>query len=315
MIFNRADRISIIDLFDMNVPCRTGAYVIKEDDLTIVDTSASPSVPHLLKGLEDLDISLEQIKNIVVTHIHLDHAGGAGLLLEKCPNAAIIVHEKGAGHLVNPERLEAGARQVYGKDFDRLFHPIVPVPQNRIIIKKHNAKLQIGADSTLTFYDTPGHSRHHFSIYDERSKGVFSGDTAGVNYGYTLGGQSLYLPSTSPNQFDPEAMIQSLDLLGSLSLERIYFGHFGISEEPAKVLTDVSKWIKIFMDTALEVSRQCEPESQLPALTSSLKKAVLQSNTLLNENEEFLQLLDLDMRVSAMGLIDYMTRNRAKKEV
>jgi glyoxylase-like metal-dependent hydrolase (beta-lactamase superfamily II) len=311
MIINREDRISIIDLLDLNERFRTGAYVIKEDDVTIVETSASPSIPHLINGLEEMDIPLEQIKNIIVTHIHLDHAGGVGLFLEKCPNASVIVHEKGARHIINPERLEAGARQVYGEDFDKLFHPIVPVPAERVVMKKHNDKLQVGPDSVLTFYDTPGHSRHHFSIFDEKSKGIFTGDTAGINYTYTLKGESLYLPSTSPNQFDPEEMMHSLDLYSQLELKKIYFGHFGISEEPAKVLTEVRKWLKIFTETALETSSEISPENRLPVLTNALKESVLNSNKHLYNNKDFVRLLELDMRVSAMGLIDYIE----KKEV
>ncbi|WP_456271712.1 MBL fold metallo-hydrolase [Bacillus sp. AK031] len=316
MIINSEERISVIDLFDLNEPFRTGAYVIKEDDITIIETSASPSVPHLLKGLKELNIPLEKIKNIIVTHVHLDHAGGTGVFLEKCPNASVIVHEKGARHLINPERLEAGARQVYGEEFDRLFHPIVPIPADRVIIKKHNEKLKLGETCELTFYNTPGHSRHHFSIYDEKSKGIFTGDTAGVNYGYILDGIHLYLPSTSPNQFNPMEMQQSLDLYRQLDLEKIYFGHFGISEEPQKVLTEVEKWLKIFIEKAREIHRNYHSlESRLKALTLALKKEVLNSDHRLSDNKGFIRLLDLDMKVSAMGLIDYIEKDRAQKEV
>ncbi|MGM0844411.1 MAG: MBL fold metallo-hydrolase [Bacillota bacterium] len=315
MIINSEERISVIDLLDLNEPFRTGAYVIKENDVTIIETSASPSIPHLINGLKQLDIPLDSIKNIIVTHIHLDHAGGAGLFLKKCPNATLVVHEKGARHLINPARLEAGARQVYGEDFDRLFHPIVPVPEERIIIKKHNEQLQISHDSTLTFYDTPGHSRHHFSIYDKKSKGIFTGDTAGINYGYLLEGDALYLPSTSPNQFNPDEMMSSLNLYSQLDLERIYFGHFGISQEPVKALTEIKKWLKIFMETAFSIIRENPANKQLPALANELKKEVLNSDPKLIDNENFLRILELDMKVSAMGLIDYIEKGNFKKDV
>ncbi|MGF2615460.1 MBL fold metallo-hydrolase [Rossellomorea vietnamensis] len=313
MIIDQEERISVIDLFDLKEPFRTGAFVIKEDELTIVETSASPSIPHLLKGLEQMGISLERIKNIIVTHIHLDHAGGAGLFLEKCPNASIIVHEKGARHLISPDRLEAGARQVYGGDFDRLFHPIIPVPPEKVIIKKHNEQLQLSKDSTLTFYDTPGHSRHHFSIYDEKSKGIFTGDTAGINYGYIIEGEALYLPSTSPNQFNPDEMMQSLNLYSGMDLKNIYFGHFGISTEPEKVLTEVKNWLRIFVETAYHILQENKSETKLAALTEALKKEVLKSNSRLSENARFLRLLELDMKVSAMGLIDYIEKHHSKR--
>ena len=125
------DRIYLIDGYDLGVAKRTGIYVIDEKDLTIVETGPSPSVKYVKKGLEALGFSLDQVKYIIVTHIHLDHAGGAGLLLEECPNAKVVVHRKGARHLADPSRLIAGAKAVYGEKFSALFDPIRPIPEER----------------------------------------------------------------------------------------------------------------------------------------------------------------------------------------
>ncbi len=112
------DRIYLIDGFDLGVPERTGTYVFDEEELTLVDTGPSPSVKHVKQGLEALGFSLDQVKYIIVTHIHLDHSGGAGLLIQECPNATVVVHPRGARHLAEPERLVAGARgSVWGKVF------------------------------------------------------------------------------------------------------------------------------------------------------------------------------------------------------
>lgn len=128
-------RIQLIDGYDLGIPGRTGTYVIQEEQLTIVETSASPSVPYILEGFKALGINPSDLKYIILTHIHLDHAGGAGLLLESCPHAKVIVHPKGARHLARPERLIQGARAVYGDKFDELFDPIIPIPEDKLITK------------------------------------------------------------------------------------------------------------------------------------------------------------------------------------
>src|SRR5699024_1559836 len=155
-------------------------YVIGEEALTLVETGPSPSVKYIKQGMEDLGFTLDQVQYIIVTHIHLDHAGGAGLFIQACPNATIVVHPKGARHLADPKRLASSARAVYGDSFQELFEPIVPVPEERLLVKGEGDTLKIGPDCTLTFYDTPGHAKHHFSIYDPVSNGIFTGDTVGI---------------------------------------------------------------------------------------------------------------------------------------
>ena len=205
-------RIRMIDGYDLNVPGRTGIYVLEEEELTLVETGPSLSVPRILKGLEALGHRPEDVRNVIVTHIHLDHAGGAGLLLQSCPKARVVVHPRGARHLADPTRLIQGARMVYGEQFDALFEPVLPVPEDQILVRKDGETLEIGPDRKLKFLDSPGHAAHHFSIYDPVSRGLFAGDTAGIRYGQLEElGCSLYIPSTSPNQFDPAAMKQSID--------------------------------------------------------------------------------------------------------
>ena len=195
------ERMYLIDGYDLGVAERTGIYVIDEEELTIVETGPSPSIKHIKQGLEALGFTLDQVKYIIVTHIHLDHAGGTGLLLQECPNATVVVYRKGARHIANPERLIAGAKAVYGDKFESLFDPILPIAEDRLLIKGEGDVLKIGPACTLQFLDTPGHAKHHFSIYDPVSNGIFTGDTIGVRYKQLVAdGIDLFLPSTSPNQ-------------------------------------------------------------------------------------------------------------------
>lgn len=308
---NLGYNITLIDDFDLGTDSRTGTYVLKDEELTLIETSASPSVPYIIEGLHRLNISLEEIRWIIVTHIHLDHAGGAGLLLEKCPNAKVVVHPRGERHLADPSKLIAGARAVYGEKFDKLFNPIIPVPQERLVTKKDGDVLLIG-ERTLTFYDTPGHAKHHFSIHDSKSNGMFTGDTIGVQYPrLKKDGVHLYLPSTSPNQFDPDAMLHSLQRIEDLSVERIFFGHFSVSEEPLEVYRQIKAWLPNYIRAAEQAAAQTNDFAALHAmireqLTETIT-AYLREKGIPDDHVEY-DILHLDIDVCAMGLADYILK-------
>ncbi|MBE4908923.1 MBL fold metallo-hydrolase [Bacillus luteolus] len=308
------ESITLIDDFDLGRSARTGTYVIKEEKLAIVETCASPSIPFILEGLHKLDIQPEEVEYIIVTHIHLDHAGGAGLLLEKCSNAKVVVHPKGARHLANPSRLIAGAKAVYGKKFEELFEPILPIPEEKIITMQDGESLKLSSDCTLTFYDTPGHANHHFSIHESVSNGIFTGDTIGIYYQELMKeGVELYLPTTSPNQFDPDVMLSSTRRIKELSPRSIYFGHFGMSTNVQEIFKQIQHWIPIFVASGEEGLKNTHDLSfieQKEAVKARLLEAIiLHLDTLgISRNHEVYSILDLDLEVCAMGIIDYLLK-------
>lgn len=302
------ERMYLIDGYDLGVAERTGIYVIDEEELTIVETGPSPSIKHIKQGLEALGFTLDQVKYIIVTHIHLDHAGGTGLLLQECPNATVVVHPKGARHIANPERLIAGAKAVYGDKFESLFDPILPIAEDRLLIKGEGDVLKIGPACTLQFLDTPGHAKHHFSIYDPVSNGIFTGDTIGVRYKQLVAdGIDLFLPSTSPNQFDPTAMVQAIDRIQDMNVEFIYFGHFGMTDKPKEVFRQVSKWLVVFVEEAKAVYAEEKGYEELAKRLQTHVRNHL-SEQGIPDNHEVYGLIKLDMEVSAMGLIDYLSK-------
>ncbi|MFB6465722.1 MBL fold metallo-hydrolase [Cytobacillus sp. Hz8] len=307
-----AEKLFLIDDFDLSMENRTGTYVLKEKELTIIETSASPSIPYILEGLNSLTINPEEIKYIIVTHIHLDHAGGVGLFLQHCPNATVIVHPKGYRHLIDPSRLIAGARVVYGDDFDRLFNPVLPVPEDRLIQKHDREILHIGENCTLTFYDTPGHANHHFSIHHSGLNGMFTGDTVGISYPQLQKDEvELYLPTTSPNQFDPNKMLHSMELFRSKKLQYIYFGHFGSSANPNEVYRQVQYWLKIFIDEGHHAIQEGRTQEEKYALAfekifTSIKDHL--HNKGISDDHEVYEIIALDIKVSSMGLIEYLQK-------
>lgn len=304
-------RIELLDGYDLGVPHRTGIYVIDEEALTIVETGPSPSIKHIREGLKKLGYTTEDIKYIIVTHIHLDHAGGAGLLLKECPNASVIVHERGARHLANPERLIAGAKAVYGDKFDELFDPIVAIPNERFIVKGEGDTLQIGESCTLQFWDTPGHANHHLAIYDPVSNGIFTGDTVGIRYEQLIDdGVQLFLPSTSPNQFNPVAMQQAIDRMKALNLDYIYFGHYGYTNHVTEALEQVESWLPIFVEEANAVYAKGKDYCTLrDCLFTHVKNHLKQLN--ISDDHIVYELIKLDMEVSAMGLMEYVAKQQA----
>ncbi|GAA0444731.1 MBL fold metallo-hydrolase [Virgibacillus sp. AGTR] len=302
------NRIRLIDGFDLGVPNRTGTYVIDEEQLTIVETGPSPSVRHVKNGLEKLGFQLDQVKYIIVTHIHLDHAGGAGLLIRDCPNASVIVHPRGERHLIDPKRLAAGARAVYGDSFSELFEPIVPVDADRIIVKGDGDTLEIGSSCMLEFLDTPGHAKHHFCIYDPISNGVFTGDTVGVRYQQLIDqGVPFFLPSTSPNQFNPDAMQAAIARLQALNLDRIYYGHFGMTNTPNLALQQVANWLPLFLDIGQQVWKEGLGYDELAKRLLSAVKVELRAKGIPDDHEAYI-VINLDMQVCALGIIDFFKK-------
>ncbi|WP_077617656.1 MBL fold metallo-hydrolase [Bacillus sinesaloumensis] len=310
------ERIFVIDTHDLGREARTGSYIIKDEKITIVETSASPSIPFILEGLKELEIDKNDVEFIIVTHIHLDHAGGAGLLLEHCPNAKLVVHPKGARHLADPSRLIAGARAVYGESFDALFDPILPIAKEKLIVKNDQEVLAIGPNCTLVFLDTPGHANHHFSIYDPVSNGIFTGDTIGIYYHeLAKDGIDLFLPSTSPNQFRPDKMITSVEKIKALDVSAVYFGHYGMSTNVKEVFTQLKHWLPIFVNAgkqSFEETPNASPTQHKDTIRDILFKKV---SSYLDEreiprNHEVYEIIGLDLDICAMGIVDYMNKTK-----
>lgn len=311
-----ASQLYIIDDHDLQHTERTGTYVLLGDDITIIETCAAPSLPYLLDGLQKLHIALSDIRNIIVTHVHLDHAGAAGLMMEKCPNATLFVHARGARHMVDPAKLIQGARAVYVEDFDKLFHPILPIPEERVHVVQDGETLQISKERTLTFYDTPGHAKHHISIHDSLTNGIFTGDTIGIYYReLTKFGVELYLPTTSPTQFQPDEMLASKERIKNMNIDMIYFGHYGASSNVSEVYRQLDYWMPFFVEAGKQVFMK---EQNFEAATKQLSSLLFQkvSDHLTEQgvpaSHSIYEIIKLDMEISAMGIIDYLMKTTMK---
>jgi len=196
--------------------------------LALIEVGSNYSAERILAVIRHRGWAPEQVSHVIVTHVHLDHAGGAGRLMQALPEATLVVHPRGARHLVDPSRLEAGTRAVYGDEaYEAMYGSLIPVPEDRMRIVADGERLLVG-ERELMFADTPGHARHHFCVWDQLTRGWFTGDTFGISYREldTAAGHFL-IPTTTPIQFEPEALIASVGRLMAMSPEYMYLTHFG----------------------------------------------------------------------------------------
>ncbi len=239
--------------------CRPGFdashLLVEKDQAALVDVGTAFSVPRLLQVLDAKGVAREAVRYVMVTHVHLDHAGGAGSLLRNLPNARLVVHPRGAPHMIDPAKLIAGATAVYGEErFSALYGEIVPVAAERVITAPDNFELSLGG-RPLLFLDTPGHARHHYCIYDAVSRGMFSGDTFGLSYREFDSEKGPFVfPTTTPVQFDPEALHASIERLLSFNPARMYLTHYGCIEIVPRLADDLHAMIDAFVGLAREVA-------------------------------------------------------------
>ena len=204
-------------------------YLLRDgNEAAIVDTCHNGALEPVKRAFSELGVKSGEVKYIFLTHVHLDHAGGAGLFAREFPEATLVVHKRGGRHLVNPSRLIASAASVYGKSVTkRLYGDILPVPADRITTPRDGDEFRVG-DKTIVCFDTPGHARHHLAYKDVSSGAVFTGDAYGMSYAELVGpdGRCAIL-TTSPVQFDPHAMRASMRRIDGLANGEIYPTHFG----------------------------------------------------------------------------------------
>ncbi len=222
-------------------PRRTAAYLVVEDRrAAFIDNNTVHAVPHLLKGLEGVGQTPEQVEYLIVTHVHLDHAGGTAALLAHCPNATVIAHERAARHLIDPSRLVAGAKQVYGEArFDELYGQIDPIDEARVRIVQDDETLDFG-DRTLRFLYTLGHAKHHFAVYDSGTNSVIAGDAFGIAYPDLQNGDRPFIfCGSSPTDFDPPEARKSVQRILDTGAQQVHVGHFGTVPDPAVAANDL----------------------------------------------------------------------------
>ena len=291
-------------------------YLIQQDrEAALIDSGGYLSVPGILKVLDEKNIAYSQVKHIILTHIHLDHAGGAGELLKHLPNAKVYVHERGAKHLIDPSKLRAGVIEVYGKTFFKQFlGDLIPINPEKIHIVKDQERIMLES-RVLTCIDTPGHAKHHICIWDEVSRGIFSGDTLGVSYQeFDTDQGELIFPPTTPIQFDPEVWEQTVRQLMGLQPRYAYLTHYGRIEFSQASAQRLIEQIQAFCTIALTLKHEKNRHQVIKdkLLTHLLTVAERHGASLAQAKQ--IKLLKGDLEICAQGLGVWLDQQDQKYE-
>ncbi|MBL8413830.1 MAG: MBL fold metallo-hydrolase [Propionivibrio sp.] len=278
--------------------------IVENGRAAFVDTGCNDSLPNVMAALDELGLVPGNVDYVIPTHIHLDHAGGAGVMMQTFPNAHLVVHPRGARHMADPTRLIEGAAAVYGQEeVRRLYGEVLPIDARRIIEATHGLNVDL-AGRQLCCLDTPGHARHHIALVDKKTGHIFTGDIFGLSYReLDTDARQFIFPTTTPVQFDPVAMHASIDLLMSYQPDAIYLTHFSqIRDTAAKALE-----LHRLVDAHVAIARR---EKNAGAERHARIREGLEQ-LLLNETSRFgcrlpvsgiLEIFDGDLELNAQGL-------------
>jgi len=240
------DFMHLIDLQPNGLENFSASYVIKGKRAAIVETGPRLTVENLLAGLKKIGIKREEIDYVAVSHIHVDHAGGAGTLLPHLPNAQLLVHERGVRHLVNPEELWTSSLQTLGS-IAEMYGKFEPVPEERILIAKEGMVIDLGEGVDLKVLEMPGHASHELSFYEKNNNGIFPGDAAGIY----LNKFDAIIPTT-PAPFHLEMALSSLQRLIQMKPSWLYYSHFGPASNAVERLKNYADRLKLWGEIILE---------------------------------------------------------------
>ncbi|MBA2729276.1 MAG: MBL fold metallo-hydrolase [Euzebyaceae bacterium] len=240
------DGIRAIDTMTAGVTKVTAGYLLDAARPTLVECGPALSVQHVIDGLRDLGMDPGDLAYLVLSHIHLDHAGGAGDVARAFPSATIVVSEIGARHLVDPERLNNSSRRVYGDLMDSVYGDCTPIAPERVRGVGDGERLDLGGGRRLLLLHTPGHAKHHIAAYDDDSGALFVGDSVGVK----LPGMTMIRPATPPPDFDLVLAHRTLDRYKALAPKVVYLAHYGAVDPPLEALNEADERLRLWAGTA-----------------------------------------------------------------
>lgn len=292
-------------------------YLIEDHgELALVDTGHSLCAPRILNWLNQRGFSVGQIKYIFPTHVHLDHAGGAGTLMAQLPNATLVMHPRGARHMIDPSQLIAGASAVYGEQgLKEQFGDIMPVAAERVISIEDGQTFQLGKRQLL-LRDTPGHAKHHYAVWDATSQGWFTGDTFGISYRQTDADQCssrqphYLIPTSTPIQFDPDAWRETINMLMSYQPKRMYLTHYGMVEDVDFLADELKRKLQEYV---LLTRRHANAENAHQQLKQALTQLHCDDLARLGaqlSNAEISELLAVDLELNTQGLLFWHNHTR-----
>ena len=299
-------------------PGRAAIHLIVEKGVAaLIDTGTQFSVPGVMQVLQNKQLAPENIAYVFLTHIHLDHAGGASEFMRLLPNAKLVVHPRGAKYMINPAKLIAGVMAVYGKaEFRRLYGEIFPIDENRVLEAPDETCIELHG-RPLLLLDTPGHARHHYCIFDKRSQSFFTGDTFGVSYReLDVDGLEFVFPTTTPVQFDPDAAHASLERIMSYQPQYAFLTHYSrIGHLPHHAM-QMHDLIDAFVNIAHQAANTTAERHEF--IVQALKDLLCQRLAMHGctwSPTEIYELLHVDIELNAMGLETWLDQSEKSNKL
>lgn len=302
-----AENIYLIDDQVCSISKLGSVYLLNEEKKALVDSGPPSSASVVLEGIRKVGVSPEDISYIIVTHIHLDHAGGAGVLLKAMPRAQVVVHRKGARHLVKPTELIESATKAQGAQIIARYGEVEPVEPERVQVAYDGDTVRLSGEQVLDFIDAPGHAPHELCIFESRNSGIFVGDAVGL----CLADGEVLLPCHPPPGFDVEVCINTIQRLMTLNASRLYFAHFGVSNMVQEILLLAIDQIQTYAGMVTEAAR----ENALDGVAERLLAQVMPALEPIKKIPAVYKLLIEDLVPSSIAGFIHYYQQRAKAEL
>jgi glyoxylase-like metal-dependent hydrolase (beta-lactamase superfamily II) len=294
-----SDRVYLIDTLALGDRNTVAAYLLKGSKVALVDVGYASSADVVLAGLKELNVDPSEVDYLIPTHVHLDHGGGTGHLLERMPRAKVIAQERGVQHLVDPSRLVQSATSVFGEEMIRRFGTPKSVPAERITPVGEELHVDLGGLS-LTAIHSPGHAPHQVSVYVEEEKVLLAADAVGIVYP-SLG---VLIPTTPPPSLNPEQLGSTTQKLSQLDPKLLLAPHFGVRTDAKHVLAETTLKTNEWVAQVKEMKRK---GLSAEAIGAQLKENVLKESGLQAAN--FPTYADVSVRTNVMGIMHYLEKN------
>lgn len=298
------------------MPQLAAAYLREESgEAAFIEANTTHSVPRLLKALEKAGFAPEAVKYVIVTHAHLDHAGGTSALMKACPNATLLAHPRAAKHLIDPSRLVASAKTVYGEQaFEALYGTIDAIDAKRVRSLEDGETVTLGK-ATLSFLHTRGHANHHFVVHDQLDEVVYTGDTFGLVYPALQRAKRFAYPSTSPTDFDGAAAIASVQRIVDLKPKAVALTHFGEFADVKPIADQLISWLELSTKLAEDGAKSGDEQGTLEQhfkrrLDQEFEAAAYRAGLSLTDDDR--QLIRFDSELNGLGLAVAAIKQRGK---
>ncbi len=292
------DGVFLLDTYALGQPRTVGAYVIKAPKIALVDCGYASSYKSVLQGLSEVGVSPSEVSYVIPTHVHLDHAGAAGVLLKEMPNAKVVAQERSVKHLVDPTKLVDSATQVFGEAIMRLYGAPAPIAADRITAVGEEATLELGGGASLTMMHTPGHAPHQISILIDRPGALLTADAVGIVYP----GLATLIPTTPPPSLDPASLAGSVDRLAQTAPRTLLVPHFGQREDSEAVFARTKEGVQAWVR---EVERMRNLKMDLDAISDQMERKVMYDA----RTEDLPVYAKVSVRSSVMGILHYLEKN------